>query len=109
MSSLLLIRRRYRVPAHHGARVKVVGGTGTIIGADPQRDLLRVKLDHSSRIALCDPTWHIQYLDAGPGAIHPPPPPPRTEPPRTLHTPSVCVHNVPTAEDCPQCLAFAER
>lgn len=53
------IRRRYRVPAKRGMRVRAHLRPGTITGSDGVS--VRIRLDGEKRSAPYHPTWRIQY------------------------------------------------
>ena len=55
------IRKRYKVPAKRGARIRFDGCyAGTIVAARYGR--LRVRFDGQKRIARLHPTWGVEYL-----------------------------------------------
>ena len=61
------IRKRYKVPARGGQRVKYTGRqdgiaeTGTIVGADGQYLFIRIDGDRGE-VANFHPTWELEYL-----------------------------------------------
>jgi hypothetical protein len=55
------IRRQYKVPAKRGARVRFCGNMlGTVTSS--YGPYIKVRFDGEKRIAVCHPTWEMEYL-----------------------------------------------
>lgn len=62
MEHMKFVRESYGVPAYRGSRVKFDGKPAVIVAA--RGGYLHLRVKGLNRIAICHPTWHMEYLPA---------------------------------------------